>query len=112
MDKRIDMKIKVVKNRRFTLSVEDTEFVLDNYIRHAYPDYTFSVKKSLSTESIYIYVNYCDMATKIRLSNHPNSFLKYHYISPNTRINKIIRIIVNSIQVMHDRHLNEILEDI
>lgn len=106
------MKIKVVNNRCFTLSVEDTEFVLNTYIKPLYPDHNFMVKKSNSTNSIYIFIEYEGQRTSVRLSNHPNSYLKYHYISPNTKVVKIVRIIVNSIQLMHDKHLSKILNEI
>ena len=106
------MKINIANNRCFNLTVEDTEFVINTYIKPAYPHHEFIVKKSGSTESIYITVKYENTQTSIRLSSHPNYFSKYNYISPNTKIRKIVGIIVNAIDTMHKKYLDEILSNI
>lgn len=108
------MKIKVIKNRRFKLTPEDTIYVIDTYIRPAFPDHSFEVRKSQTSNSIYIDITYFDAKKKIRLSDHPNTKvqLTYHYVSPNTRIQKIIAIFVNSINQMHNKILDDILDDL
>lgn len=108
------MKIKVVKNRHFKFTPEDTEFIINTYIRPAYPDHSFEVQKSQTSESIYIHIYYLDKTKTIRLSSHAkkNMAIKYHYVSPNTRIQKIVGIFVNSITQMHDKMLDDILADL
>ena len=107
------MKIKVSCNRVFELSVKDTEYIINTYIKPVYPDHIFCVKKSNSTESVYIFIQYEKKQKSIRLSSHPgNNNLIYHYISPNTKVQKVVNIIVNSITALHKNYLMDILNDI
>ena len=103
------MKIKVVNNRHFKLTVEDTEFVLNQYIRPNYSYHDFMVKKSEKTNSIYIYVFYDNKRYTIRLSDHPHEFLRYNHITPSTKIHKVVAIFVHEIKLMHDKYLRDVL---
>lgn len=106
------MKVKIINNRPFDLSVEDTENIINTYIKPEFPDHQFSVKQT-STESIYVYIKYNECFTAVRLSRHPSKKnYVYHYISPHTKISKIVSILRNSINHMHENNLKKILDNL
>lgn len=88
-----------IKRRYFKLTPEMTLWVLDKYIKPEYPEITYSIIPSLSTESIYIKLYDMGRVATVRLSSHPSykSNLVFHYCSRKTRVPKIVRIFINVI---------------
>ena len=106
------MKILVKNPQKYELSVDATEKLLDQYIRPKFNDCSFLVKQSANTNSIYIKVIGDNAERIIRLSDHPNGKFIYHYISRNTKTSKVVAIIVNSVEAMKLKRLDNILENL
>ena len=57
-------------SKRFNMDVNNVQKLVDVYFIPAYPGCVFNVKKSESTNSIYISVEYSGDKTELRLSDH------------------------------------------
>lgn len=106
--------ISKIKRRIFHLTVEDTQALLDKYIKPNFPDITYSVTHSKTTESIYIDFRSHGERAQARLSTHPpkNPNSRYHYISFRTRVPKVVRICVNTIKVLRARIVDQNLKKV
>ncbi len=103
------MKINAA-NKVFILSLENTNKLIEQYIAPAYPECKFETRQSEYSNSIYIKVEYEDVYTIIRLSDHPPiNPVKFNYISPRTKLHKVIGIFVRDIENIKKYKLYQLL---
>lgn len=82
----------------FKLTIEETEKVLNSYIKPYYKDITYTVRKSDVSDSIYVDFYKNGVRRSVRLSDHPIKTMRYNYISKRTRYSKVVSIFINAIK--------------
>lgn len=82
----------------FKLTIEETEKVLNSYIKPYYKDITYNVRKSDISNSIYVDFYKDGIRKGVRLSDHPIDTMKYNYISKRTRYKKVVSIFRNALK--------------
>ena len=87
----------------FKLTVDETNKVLNTYIKPYYKDISYTVRQSDVSKSIYVDFYKNGVRKGVRLSDHPINTMRYNYISKRTRYNKIVSIFKNAIKSF-ERH--------
>lgn len=101
-------------DRRFYLTVEETEKILQQCIEPKY-HIPYTVRKSPISNSVYV-IFYGSAGEKIvRLSDHEHGYLPYNYISKRTKRRKVVGILEKALRDLNTlcvhRKLNEMCDN-
>lgn len=75
--------------------------IIDSYIRPKFDDLEICVNESLSSSSIYVKFKKYGISKTVRLSDHPNKNMKFHYISDKTSPDQIVGIFLKAIKILN-----------
>lgn len=105
------MKIDIPSNSTFILSLENTDRLIEKYIKPRYPECKFEIRQSEQSNSIYIKIEYEGVVTTLRLSDHPpKTVVKYCYVSPHTKTQKVVGMLVGNIEKIKKVRLYQLLD--
>lgn len=96
-----------ILNKYFTLNIEETNKVLNTYIKPYYKDITYVVRKSEISNSIYVDFYKDGVRKGVRLSDHPINTMRYNYISKRTRYKKVVSIFKNALKSFKHQSIDD-----